>query len=87
MAVTEVKRAGRKPAVKPLTPAERQAKRRARDAKFGIEEVRGLRASATERAMLDALTKELGYGSRTEMMLCELRKVADNHGVSYRVKG
>lgn len=66
--------------------AEYQAARRARDAKFGIAELRGIRVSFTERQMLDDLVAALNYSSRTELLMTLARKEADKHKIDYRVK-
>jgi len=52
-------------------------------AKFGICELRGMRISKTELKMLDELTERLGYSDRCELIMCEMRKLADQNEISY----
>lgn len=60
--------------------ATRQARYREKLARFGIKEVRGVRASATERVLLDWLRSELGYSSVNELIMMEMVKVAAARG-------
>lgn len=57
-----------------------QATYRDKLAKHGIKELRGLRASASEVAMLDWLVAELGYKNRCELLMMEMNKLARAQG-------
>lgn len=63
------------------TTAETSRRHRERLAKKGIAEVRGLRAAKSELAVFDQLVDELGYGTRNEMIICELLKLGRVHGI------
>lgn len=60
--------------------ATRQARYREKLARFGIKEVRGVRASLTERDLLNWLKVELGYSSLNELIMMEMVKVAAARG-------
>jgi hypothetical protein len=65
--------------------ADYQRDRRERERLLGIQELRGLRISTTERTMLDKL-KALGkYGSICELLMALSRQEADRLGVDYRI--
>lgn len=72
-----------RPATGRKTPAEYQAERRRRMAKYGIRELRGVRVSETELNMLNELVVCLGYQDRGELIMTNMRKLADEHGISY----
>lgn len=72
-----------RPATGRKTPAEYQAERRRRMAQYGITELRGLRVSVTELKMLNELVERLGFDDRCELIMTNMRKLADEHGISY----
>lgn len=64
--------------------ADYQSARRERERELGILELRGLRISTTERAMLDQLVALENYGSRCDLLMTLARREADRLGVDYR---
>lgn len=83
--VIKVRKGGRPRSRNPKTDAEYQRERRERERELGIEELRGVRPSAAERAMIDALVALEGYGGRTELLMTLARREADRLGIDYRV--
>lgn len=65
--------------------ADYQRDRREREKAMGILELRGIRASTSEREMLDVLVGRGGYGSRCELLMTLARSEADRLGVDYRI--
>lgn len=72
-----------RPATGRKSAAEYQAARRDKMAKYGICELRGMRISKTELNMLNELVERLGYADRCELIMTNMRKLADEHGISY----
>ena len=65
--------------------ADYQRDRRERERQLGIQELRGLRISTSERAMLDELVDLEKYGSRCDLLMTLARREADRLGVNYRI--
>jgi hypothetical protein len=61
--------------------AEISKRHRERLKQKGIAELRGLRPYQSELAVFDKLVDALGYGSRNEMIICELLKLGKAHGI------
>lgn len=72
-----------RPATGRKSAAEYQAARRKKMAKYGIRELRGVRVSETEAKMLNELVERLGFEDRGELIMTHMRKLADEHGISY----
>ena len=65
--------------------ADYQRDRRERERLLGIQELRGMRISTTERAMLDELKARGNFGSTCELLMALSRQYADRLGVDYRI--
>ncbi|ENC6657635.1 hypothetical protein ABKY47_002084 [Aeromonas hydrophila] len=61
--------------------AEIARRHRERLKQKGISELRGLRPYQSELEVFDRLVDVLGYGSRNEMIICELLKLGKTHGL------
>lgn len=83
--VIEVIRSGRPRHRNRKQEADYQRDRRERERLLGIQELRGLRISTTERAMLDELVDLEKYGSRCDLLMTLARREADRLGVDYRI--
>lgn len=68
------------------SPAQYQAARREREAKYGIRELRGIRISASERQLVADLVAGGGYQDKTELLMTLCRAEAKRQGVSFKVK-
>lgn len=80
MAIVKANPPGR-PAGRRYTNADISRRHRERMAQRGIAELRGVRPSKSELVVFDKLVDALGYGSRNEMIICELLKLGKAHGI------
>ena len=83
--VIEVIRSGRPRHRNRKQEADYQRDRRERERLLGIQELRGLRISTSERVMLDELVALEKYGSRCDLLMTLARREADRLGVNYRI--
>lgn len=68
------------------TPAQYQAARREREAKYDIKELRGIRISASERQLVADLVEDGGYQDKTELLMELCRERAKKRGIKFKVK-
>lgn len=81
MTIRKVRGPGR-PTGRQYDNAEIAKRYRARMKKNGVVELRGVRPSKSELVVFDRLAEVLGYGSRNEMVICELLKLGKAHGIN-----
>ncbi len=80
MTIRKVAGPGR-PRGRRVSGAEASRRHRERMKQKGIVELRGLRTSESELAVIDQLVDALQYGSRCEMIVGELLKLGLTHGI------
>lgn len=80
MTITKAAAPGR-PKGRRYSNAQTSQRHRERLKAKGITELRGLRPYQSELEVLDQLVGVLGYGTRSEMIICELLKLGRAHGI------
>lgn len=80
MSIQKVAGPGR-PKGRRYSNAQTSQRYRVRLKERGITELRGLRPSKSELEVFEQLVAALGYGTRNEMIICELLKLGRAHGI------